>query len=120
MKKFVAGFQYAFNGIWLYLRSGRNVNVHIAATLVVIIAALWLQLSAVKCVLLVSLITIVHMAEAFNTAIEKLVDKVSPEYHPLAGQVKDLAAGAVLLSAIGSAAGGLILLLPPLIAKLGF
>jgi diacylglycerol kinase len=88
MKKFVAGFQYAFNGISLYLRSGRNVNVHIAATLVVIIAALWLQLSAVKCVLLVSLITIVHMAEAFNTAIEKLVDKVSPEYHPLAGQVK--------------------------------
>lgn len=120
MNKFIAGFKYAFNGLSLYLRSGRNVNVHIAATIVVIFAAVWLQLSTVKCVLLVVLITIVHMAEAFNTAIEKLVDKVSPEHHPLAGQVKDLAAGAVLLSAIGSAAGGLILLLPPLITKLGF
>lgn len=120
MKKFIAGFKYAFNGLWLYLRSGRNVNVHLAATILVIIAGVWLQLTAVKYVLLVVLITIVHMAEAFNTAIEKLVDKVSPEYHPLAGQVKDLAAGAVLLTAIGAAAGGLILLLPPLITKLGF
>jgi diacylglycerol kinase (ATP) len=120
MKKFVAGFKFAFNGLWLYLRSGRNVNVHIMATILVIFVAWWLKVSDVKWVLLVLLITLVHMAEAFNTAIEKLVDKVSPEYHPLAGQIKDLAAGAVLLSAIGAAAGGLILLLPPLITKLGF
>jgi diacylglycerol kinase (ATP) len=51
-------------------------------------------------------------AEGFNTAIERLVDLVSPDYHPIAGAVKDIAAGAVLLCAIASAIVGTIIFLP--------
>jgi diacylglycerol kinase (ATP) len=55
---------------------------------------------------------IVLAAEGFNTAIERLVDLVSPDYHPIAGAVKDIAAGAVLLCAIASAIVGTIIFLP--------
>jgi diacylglycerol kinase (ATP) len=51
-------------------------------------------------------------AELFNTAIEKLVDLVSPERHPVAGQVKDIAAGAVLICAVAAAIIGLIIFIP--------
>lgn len=57
-------------------------------------------------------ITLVIMAEAFNTAIENLTDLVSPDFHPLAGKTKDLAAGAVLIFSIGAVIVGLLIFLP--------
>ena len=61
-------------------------------------------------------ITTVLSAEAFNTAIEYLIDLVSPDYHPLAGKAKDVAAAAVLFTAIGAFFVGLIIFLPKVIA----
>jgi diacylglycerol kinase (ATP) len=55
---------------------------------------------------------VVMAAEGFNTSIEKVVDLVSPEYHPIAGMAKDIAAGAVLITAIGAAIIGLIIFIP--------
>jgi diacylglycerol kinase len=68
---------------------------------------------------LVLTIGIVLVTEIFNTAAEVLVDLVSPDYHPLAKQVKDLAAGAVLLSAMMAVVVGLLILTPPLLSRLG-
>jgi diacylglycerol kinase (ATP) len=59
----------------------------------------------------------VWTAEALNTAFEFLADVASPEFHPLVQQAKDVAAGAVLLSAIGAAVIGLLVLGPPLLAR---
>jgi diacylglycerol kinase (ATP) len=64
-------------------------------------------------------IAIVWTAEALNTALEYLTDLASPDYHPLAGRAKDVAAGAVLISALGAAAIGLIVFGPHLLKLLG-
>jgi diacylglycerol kinase (ATP) len=69
----------------------------------------FLELDALEWALVLMQIGLVWAAETFNTALEKLVDLVSPEYHPLAGKVKDIAAGAVLIVSLMSVAvGGII------------
>ncbi len=88
--------------------SGGNVPLHMLATVMVIFAGWWLDVSFIQWCLLVLAMTMVHVAEAFNTAIEKLVDFISPDHHQLAEKIKDLSAGAVLLTAIGAAIIGCI------------
>lgn len=100
-------FVYAFRGIAYAVRHERNFVVHILASIAVIIGGLWLGVSLVEWAILIVVIGLVFMAEVFNTAIEQLVNKVSPEFHPLAGLVKDLAAGAVLIISIAAALVGL-------------
>jgi len=99
-----ASFRFALCGIRLLLSSQTNARIHSVATLLVVTLAYRLRVSALQWGLLASSITLVWLAEALNTAIERLTDLVSPEYRPLAGEVKDLAAGAVLLSAVGAVA----------------
>lgn len=114
----VLSFRYAFEG-WLYvLRTQRNAWIHAAATIAVVILAFWLDVSLIEWAILILAITIVWMAEFANTALEALVDLVSPEMHPLAKSAKDAAAGAVLVSACGAAAAGLLILGPPLWERL--
>ncbi len=112
-------FRYAFAGLKEMIRSQANAKIHIAFTFFVILAGFYFGLTANEWCLIVFAIAMVFAAEAFNTALENLTDLVSPNYHPLAGKAKDVAAAAVLLTAIGAAITGLIIFLPKLLIFFG-
>lgn len=103
-------FAYAWAGLRTLLRTQHNAWIHTAATLLVIAAGAYFRLGASEWLWLVLAITLVWTAEAFNTALELLADAVTQERHALIGQAKDVAAGAVLLAALGALIiGGLVL-----------
>jgi diacylglycerol kinase len=98
--KFLRSVPFALKGLVALVRSENNARIHLAATGVVVVAGVVFQVSGHDWLWLTLAVTLVWLTEAVNTALEKLVNLVSPDYHPLAGQVKDLAAAAVLLSAL--------------------
>ncbi len=108
----IRSFKYAFVGIWTMLTSQHNAWVHACATVGVVGAGLVIGVSTAEWCWLVLSIMAVWMAEALNTAFEFLADVASPEFHPLVKHSKDVAAGAVLISAIGAAVIGLLVLGP--------
>lgn len=95
-----ASFGYALRGIWFVARSERNFQIHLVAVPLVVVAAYWVQCTPTEWAILCMAMGFVLVAEALNTAIERVVDLVSPEYNTLAGHAKDIAAGGVLLAAI--------------------
>lgn len=109
-------FRYAIQGIKSLFRHEHNAWIHLSAAALVIIVGTELDISAIEWCIIALCIAGVTMAEAFNTAIEAIADKVSPGYHPLIGRAKDVAAGGVLLMAIGAAVCGLIIFLPKIIS----
>jgi len=113
-EKFVAGFRYAFSGLWYALRTQRNARVHVCIAILAILLGVALHISAIEFALVFVAITGVFIAEMFNTVFELCIDLASPEYHPLAKIAKDVAAGAVLLSAILSIVIGLFVFVPHL------
>ncbi|OBS09144.1 diacylglycerol kinase family protein [Acidihalobacter prosperus] len=102
---------HAWRGLRWMLRSQANARVHLILTTLVIGAGLATRLDACEWTLLVLAIALVWVAEAMNTAIECLADALHPEHHPLIGRAKDVAAGAVLLAALGALAVGVLILL---------
>lgn len=122
MDKFTRGrlfsFRYAFSGLRYVLISQKNAWIHAALTILVVILAAFLRLNFQDWAILLLAIGLVWFAEVFNTAIEVLVDMVSPDTHPLAKIVKDTSAGAVLITAIISILIGLVILLPPIVRLL--
>jgi diacylglycerol kinase len=116
-RNLLESFRFAFAGLWYTLRTQRNVRIHLCIAAVVVALGLWLNLSASQWALLTLTIGFVLVSEMLNTALEKLVDLVSPDYHPLAKVVKDVVAGVVLLTAIASVIVGLLVLGPPLWAR---
>ena len=112
--KFIAGFGYAFSGLWYALRTQINMPVHLALAILAIVLGIILRISAVEFALVFVAIGIVLVAELFNTVIELTVDLASPEIHPLAKRAKDVAAGAVLLSAMLAIVIALFVYLPHL------
>lgn len=111
MKKFFRSFGYAFQGIVTALQE-QNFRSHILSALVVMIAGYFSGLSQLEWAVVVMLIALMWALEMLNTAIERIIDLVSPDFHPLAKQAKDVAAGAVLVFAIASAIIGLLIFLP--------
>jgi diacylglycerol kinase (ATP) len=107
--------RFALRGIALMLRTQHNAWIHAAATLAVIGTGLLLGVTAAEWCWLVLAIVAVWTAEALNTALELLADVASPEFHPLVEQAKDVAAGAVLISALGAVAIGVLVLGPYLL-----
>lgn len=105
-------FRCAFSGIMHCIRRERNMKIHISAMLAVLFFAWRADLSRSDWALLIITIAFVLSAEMFNTAIEAVVDLLIPEYHLLAKIAKDVAAGAVLVSAIASLAVGYLLFFP--------
>jgi diacylglycerol kinase (ATP) len=101
------------------LRSQHNAWVHASATLAVVAAGFVLAVSRLEWCCLVLAIIAVWSAEALNTAFEFLADVASPEFHPVVKQSKDVAAGAVLISALGAVAIGLLVFLPRVLMLLG-
>lgn len=105
-------FRYAFAGIWLMLRTQHNAWLHLAATLAVIAAGFWLNIASVDWRWIAVAVLLVWVAEALNTAFEHLCDVVSPDFHHAVKKSKDIAAGAVLLCALGALAIGALTFWP--------
>jgi diacylglycerol kinase (ATP) len=100
-------FAEACNGILVVLRTQPNARIHAAAAAAAVAMGCWLGLNPGEWAAVVCAIALVWTAEALNTAVELVVDLVSPERQRLAGWAKDVAAGAVLLAAVGAVAVGL-------------
>lgn len=112
MKKRLQSFKYAFKGVRNVVSSEINFRIHLAAALAVSLAGFYFEIARGEWVAVLLCFSLVLAAEAFNSAIEELVDLVSPGRHAQAGKIKDIAAGAVLLAAAGAALVGCIIFLP--------
>ncbi len=111
-------FQFAFRGVWYVLRTEQNSHIHLGIAGAVVLLGVWLRLPSDRWAVLVLTIGFVLVSELVNTALEAVVDLISPKYHPLAKVAKDVMAGAVLLAAMTSIIVGLLVLGPPLWSKL--
>jgi diacylglycerol kinase (ATP) len=105
---------FAARGVADVLRTQHNAWLHALSTGVVLAAGLYVGLSRLEWCAVVLAMMAVWTAEALNTAIELVVDLASPDEHPLAGRAKDVAAGAVLISACGAAIVGVLVFAPHL------
>jgi diacylglycerol kinase (ATP) len=111
-------FRFAFRGLRLMVAREHNAWVHAALTASVLVAGIAVRLTRPDWCWIVLAIVGVWTAEAMNTALEFLCDVASPEFHPLVERAKDVAAGAVLISAMGAAAIGLLVFAPHVLAIL--
>lgn len=110
-------FRFAFRGLWTMLKSQHNAWIHLVATVLVITAGFILSLNLHEWGIVVLAIMAVWTAEAINTAFEFLADVASPEFHPLVEKAKDVAAGAVLLTAMGSLVIAALIVVPRLLSS---
>lgn len=111
-KKGIMTFEYAFRGLAGALRTEPNVRIHSVIAVLVISLGLIFGITRTEWLILILCISQVIVAETFNTALERLVDMVSPQVSEKAGMVKDMAAGAVLFSAMASVVAGIIIFVP--------
>lgn len=118
MKKLFYSFGFAWNGIRYGISKELNLKIHCCATLLVTAAGFYFSISAVHWIALLCCMGLVLGMELINTAIEKLCDVIHPAKHPGIEKVKDIAAGAVLLSAIAAMACGLLIFIPEIIYSL--
>ena len=114
----LASFRFAFEGVIYAFRTQRNFKVHCAITAAMLLVGLWVGLPIYQWAILALVTGVVFHAELVNTSLEAVVDKASPEIHPLAKVAKDCAAAGVLVAAITAVVVGLLILGPPLLAKL--
>ena len=114
--KYGRRFLNAFRGLYVVKQTTRHLLVHIFSAVLVIFLGFYLKISGVEWILLIFAIGLVLVTEALNTAIEIDIDLTSPEYHPYARDTKDVAAGAVLLSAMVAIIIGLIIFLPKIMS----
>lgn len=105
-------FGHAFRGVASALGSEVHLRFHALATVVVLGLGFYFSISRTEWALVALAVGTVWTAELANTAIEALTDLVSPEYHPLAGKAKDVAAGAVLLAALAALVVGALIFAP--------
>ncbi|HEY5981870.1 MAG TPA: diacylglycerol kinase family protein [Anaerolineales bacterium] len=122
LRKFTASrvrsFGHALEGWWYVMRTQRNAWLHAAIALAIFGVCLWLQLDALRWAIIVLTTAMVFAAEFFNTAIEVVVDLASPSHHPLAKLGKDIAAAAVLLTALAAVLVGILVLGPPVFERI--
>ncbi len=112
VNKRIKSFYYAFNGIKHFIKTQHNSRIHLLITILVILAGYFLKLNTTEWCIIVFSIGFVFVSEAFNTSIEYLTDIISPDYNDKAKIIKDVAAAAVLISAITAVVIGLIMFLP--------
>ena len=111
MRRFIC----AFDGIWYGLKSQQSMRLHLIAVVLVTSGGFVLELNRVEWALIVGMMGLVLAAELFNTSIEALLDMVTEERSEKAGLIKDIAAGAVLVTAVVSAIVGVIVFLPKVV-----
>lgn len=114
VRKLLDSFNYAVAGVVYTLRTQRNMRIHFTAALLVMGLGLYLRLSSRDLLFLFFAITLVIMAEMFNTAVEAVVDLYVQTFHPLARIAKNVAAGAVLMAALNSLVAAYIIIYPRL------
>ena len=102
MKKrtIVDSFNAAIEGIIYTIKTQRNMRLHFLCAILTILISIFLQLEKIELLVVCTAVTLVLICEMFNTAIEKIIDLITPDFHPLARIIKDVAAGCVLISAI--------------------
>ena len=115
MKKRILSFKFAFKGVFLLFKEQPNAWIHMVAAIGVVVAGLIFKLSTTEWLLIVFAIGFVFSAELFNSAIEEMVNLVSPDFNKKAGKIKDLAAAAVLISSVTAAIIGLIIFIPKIV-----
>ena len=115
LKDIARSFACALTGVQYAIRSQRNMRIHTVAALLAMMTGWLTAITRMEWLILILTIAAVLVAELFNTALEALVDIVSPTYHPLAKAAKDAAAGAVLVAAAASLIVGGIIFYPPLV-----
>lgn len=103
MKNQIFGFKCAFKGIWDTLKSESHMRFHMVAAFYVVIFSFFYSFSIIQWAILILTMVLVMALEMVNTCIEKLCNLVADRYEPLVKIAKDISAGAVLISAIGSA-----------------
>ncbi len=111
-RSFFRTFGYAIEGIWSALRTERNLKIHLTLSVIVLFLGLVYSINSIEWMFVLFAIAGVIVLELINTAIERVVDLVTTQYHPLAKQAKDIAAGAVFIYAILSVIIGLIIFFP--------
>lgn len=107
--RMIQSFRYAVRGIAVAYREERQMKVHTVAAVLAVVCGVIADLSRAEWAILVLTIAMVITLELVNTAVERIVDMVTKEYHPLAEKAKDVAAGGVLVGAIASAIVGICL-----------
>lgn len=106
---FLRSFAFAFQGIFWLFRDERNAQVQLLAAIIVVFAGNWVGLMREEWLWIILAMALVFVAEAVNSSIECLADALHPDFHPLIGRAKDLAAGASLIAAIAAGfIGGMI------------
>jgi diacylglycerol kinase len=113
-------FKNAINGLVFAFKTQRNFKVHLVISFLVLIFSLWLSISLENFLFLLLAIFLGLTVEMANTAFEKTLDAVNGSYDPKIKIAKDVAAGMMLLMEVGLALIGLLILLPPFLAKIGF
>lgn len=108
-RSLIESFNFAVTGIISAIKTERNMKIHYLIALIVILASLFFDFTRIEFLLLIFAISLVFVAEMLNTAIEKTVDLITDDFHPLAKLAKDIAAGAVLIAALNSLVVGYLL-----------
>lgn len=109
MNKFLLSVGYALQGIVVTLRTERNINIQLSIFTAVLLAGWWFSISHFEWLLMLGISALVLSLELVNTAVERLVDKLSPGYDEDFGRVKDIMAGAVLVASLFAAVIGLLI-----------
>lgn len=108
-RSIISSFNYAVSGIISAIKTEKNMKIHYFIALAAITLSLFFDFTRTEFLLLLFAISLVFIAEMFNTALERVVDLVTSDYHPLARLAKDIAAGAVLIGALNSLVVGYLL-----------
>ncbi len=117
LKQRISGFKYAFNGLCYVFKTQANMKIHFVAMILVILAGFYFRVSTTEWLFLILTIAFVLISEVINTAIEEIVNFISPKYNTQAGIIKDLAAAFVLLSAIFAVVVGTIIFAPKILSQ---
>ncbi len=120
MKKFIKSLKFAINGLKYTFQTQRSFKIQLTIFIFIISLSIYLKISLTKIAILFLIASIVLVLEVLNTMVEQLIDFISPKFNIKAGLIKDIMAGAVLLSAIFSVLVGLLILLKPLIIKIKY
>ena len=114
-KKIIKSFRDAIKGLIYIFRTQRNFRIQVVCFILATAAAFILRLSFAETAVIIFAGGLVLVGEMVNTGLEQLVDLISPEYHPVAGRIKDIAAGVVLISSVLAVIIGLIIFIPAII-----
>jgi diacylglycerol kinase (ATP) len=110
--KLLKSFAFAFRGIKILVSTQQNARIHLAITILVVVAGIIFNINRSDWLWIVVAIVLVFVTECLNSAIEYLANVTSPEFHPLIEKAKDMAAGAVLIAAIAATLIGILVFYP--------